>query len=80
MADTLCAWVFLPSFFFVCVCVCFSCRLIAIDDLRPLFGRSYGVEEVLTPNFDKYFLDGQGSVMQNSYVQIAVCGPSRRFV
>ncbi len=52
-------------------------RLIAIDDLRPLFGRSYGVEEVLAPNFDKYFLDGNGSVMQNSYVQIAVCGPSR---
>jgi hypothetical protein len=52
-------------------------RLIAIDDLRPLFGRSYGVEEVLTPNLDKHFLDGNGSVMQNSYVQIAVCGPSR---
>lgn len=51
--------------------------LIAVDDLRPLFGRSYGVEEVLAPNMDKHFLDSKGTVMTNSYVQIAVCGPSR---
>jgi iduronate 2-sulfatase len=51
--------------------------LIAVDDLRPLFGRSYGVEEVLAPNMDRHFLDRNGSAMQNSYVQIAVCGPSR---
>mgnify|MGYP000321056365 CR=1 FL=1 len=51
--------------------------LIAVDDLRPLFGESYGVEEVLTPNIDKHFLHSNGSAMQNSYVQIAVCGPSR---
>lgn len=51
--------------------------LIAVDDLRPMFGRSFGVPEVLTPNMDKFFLDSEGSAFQNSYVQIAVCGPSR---
>jgi len=51
--------------------------LIAVDDLRPMFGKSFGVEEVLTPNLDKHFLEGGGSAMQHSYVQIAVCGPSR---
>jgi len=35
------------------------------------------MEEVLTPNVDRHFLDRNGSVMQSSYVQIAVCGPSR---
>ena len=51
--------------------------LIAVDDLRPMFGSSYGYPEVLTPNMDKYFTNGGGSAMQHSYVQIAVCGPSR---
>jgi len=51
--------------------------LIAIDDLRPMFGASFNHPEVLTPNIDKFFLDGNGSAMQHSYVQIAVCGPSR---
>ena len=51
--------------------------LIAVDDLRPMFGRSFGEEEVLSPHLDKFFLDRNGSAFQNSYVQIAVCGPSR---
>ena len=51
--------------------------MIAVDDLRPMFGKSFGYEEVLTPNMDKHFLEGGGSAMQHSYVQIAVCGPSR---
>ena len=51
--------------------------LIAVDDLRPMFGRSFGEEEVLTPKLDNFFLDRNGTAFQNSYVQIAVCGPSR---
>ena len=51
--------------------------LIAVDDLRPQFGRSFRNEEVLTPHMDSFFLDGGGSAFQRSYVQIAVCGPSR---
>ena len=50
---------------------------IAIDDLRPQFGRSYHNKEVLTPNIDSFFLDNNGSSFQHAYVQIAVCGPSR---
>ena len=42
-----------------------------------MFGKSFGVEEVLTPHMDKHFTAGGGSAMQHSYVQIAVCGPSR---
>eukprot|EP00729_Bicosta_minor_P027322 gene27322-24336_t len=51
--------------------------LIAVDDLRPMFGKAFGNEEVLSPNIDKHFIDSNGTAMQNSYVQIAVCGPSR---
>jgi arylsulfatase A-like enzyme len=50
---------------------------IAVDDLRAQFGRSFKTPEVLTPNIDRFFIDGGGSAMQHSYVQIAVCGPSR---
>ena len=42
-----------------------------------MFGESFGEPEVLTPNLDKHFLRGGGAAMQHSYVQIAVCGPSR---
>lgn len=52
----------------------------AVDDLRPMFGKSFGYDEVLTPNMDKHFLEGGGSTFQHSYVQIAVCGPSRASV
>lgn len=45
---------------------------IAIDDLRPLFGESYGVPEVQTPNMDAAFMNGGGTAMQNSYVQVGV--------
>eukprot|EP00928_Gymnodinium_smaydae_P090310 TRINITY_DN74136_c0_g1_i1.p1 TRINITY_DN74136_c0_g1~~TRINITY_DN74136_c0_g1_i1.p1 ORF type:complete len:575 (-),score=19.92 TRINITY_DN74136_c0_g1_i1:130-1791(-) len=51
--------------------------MISADDLRPQFGRSFATTEVLTPNMDRFFLDGGGSAMQHAYVQIAVCGPSR---
>jgi arylsulfatase A-like enzyme len=47
--------------------------MFAVDDLRPLFGKAFGHEEVLTPNLDR-FLE-EGLVFRNSYVQIAVCGP-----
>jgi len=50
---------------------------ISVDDLRPQFGRSFANPEVKTPNLDKFFIDGGGSAMQHSYVQMAVCGPSR---
>ena len=48
--------------------------MIAVDDLRPLFGASYATEEVLTPAIDAFFLEGGGTVLQRSYVQIAICG------
>jgi iduronate 2-sulfatase/deleted-in-malignant-brain-tumors protein 1 len=51
--------------------------LIAVDDLRPMFGESFAYPEVLTPNMDAHFTNGGGSAMQHSYVQVAVCGPSR---
>jgi hypothetical protein len=50
--------------------------MLAADDLRPLFGEAFGYPEVLTPNFDNFFL-GRGLVFRSSYVQVAVCGPSR---
>jgi arylsulfatase A-like enzyme len=101
--------------------------MLAVDDLRPLFGKAFGYPEVRrlarhglraaarqrfvppqnslvlrasasadsesdsvlpthrhvplcpqvqTPFFDKNFLE-QGLVFRNSYVQVAVCGPSR---
>lgn len=50
---------------------------IAVDDLRAQYGRSFKTPEVLTPRMDAFFLDGGGSAMQHSYVQVAVCGPSR---
>ncbi|XP_065184785.1 ulvan-active sulfatase-like [Sycon ciliatum] len=49
--------------------------MIAIDDLRPEFGQAFSVPEVKTPNMDKFV--ETGTVMQHSYVQVAVCGPSR---
>ena len=42
-----------------------------------MFGSSFGYPEVLSPNIDKHFTNGGGSAIQHSYVQIAVCGPSR---
>lgn len=51
--------------------------MIAVDDLRPLFGDAFANPEVLAPNIDRHFLRGGGSAFQHSYVQIAVCGPSR---
>ena len=53
--------------------------MIVVDDMRPMFGKAFGYENVLTPNMDKHFLT-DGSAMQHSYVQIAVCGPSRASV
>ena len=50
---------------------------IAVDDLRAQFGQSFQTPEVLSPNIDKFFLENGGAAMQHSYVQIAVCGPSR---
>jgi iduronate 2-sulfatase len=52
-------------------------QFIAIDDLRPQFGKAFATPEVKTPNMDSFFLDRGGSAMQLSYVQMAVCGPSR---
>ena len=44
---------------------------IAVDDLRAQFGRAFADEEVLTPRMDGFFLDGGGSAMQRSFVNIA---------
>ena len=37
--------------------------MLAVDDLRPLFGEAFGYPEVKTPNFDKNFL-GEGLVFR----------------
>jgi hypothetical protein len=81
MRSALCVYVLLVR------CRCMSLplsealpRAQAVDDMRPMFGKSFGVEEVLTPNMDRHFTNGGGSAMQHSYVQIAVCGPSRASV
>jgi arylsulfatase A-like enzyme len=50
--------------------------MIAVDDLRPS-GQSFDKPEVLTPHIDRFFLSGNGSAFQHSYVQFAWCGPSR---
>jgi arylsulfatase A-like enzyme len=47
---------------------------IAIDDLRKELG-CYGVDEVITPNFDR--LAEQGLLFHNAYAQYPVCNPSR---
>ena len=52
--------------------------MFAVDDLRPQFGKAFGYEEVLTPNLDRFLQEGL--VFRNSYVQVAVCGPSRSSV
>eukprot|EP01049_Picozoa_sp_SAG25_P017505 SAG25_NODE_4560_length_790_cov_0.767004_1_plen_236_part_00 len=52
--------------------------MLVVDDLRPMFGKAFGYDEVKTPNFDKFLDDGL--VFRNSYVQVAVCGPSRASV
>lgn len=36
----------------------YNVLMIAVDDMRPLFGECYNEPEVLTPNMDKHFLQG----------------------
>ena len=40
-----------------------------VADLRPQFGKAYGVEEVITPNFDRF--RSEGLVFNRSYVQVS---------
>ncbi len=47
---------------------------IAIDDLKPILG-CYGNTQIKTPNIDR--LAKMGTIFLNSYVQQAVCGPTR---
>ncbi len=47
---------------------------IAVDDLKTMLG-CYGDSLIKTPNIDK--IAEQGTVFQNSYCQVAVCGASR---
>ena len=47
---------------------------IVVDDLRPELG-CYGVEGVISPNFDR--LAKMGMLCRNAYAQYPVCNPSR---
>ena len=47
---------------------------ITVDDLRPQL-RSYGREEMVTPNLDR--LAAQGRLFRRHYVQVPTCGASR---
>lgn len=47
---------------------------IVVDDLRTELG-CYGVEEVISPNFDR--LAEKGMICHNAYAQYPVCNPSR---
>jgi len=47
---------------------------IVVDDLRTELG-CYGVDEVISPNFDR--LADKGMLCRNAYAQYPVCNPSR---
>ena len=49
--------------------------MIAVDDLRPHFGKVYDTPQVLTPNMDK--LATRGVAFKRTYCQAATCGVSR---
>ena len=49
--------------------------MIAVDDLRPEFGKSYGTPEVKTPSMDA--LAERGVTFTRTYCQAATCGVSR---
>ena len=55
--------------------------MLAVDDLRPLFGEAFGYPEVKTPNFDKNFL-GEGLVFRAPLPPTHFCAqlliPARR--
>jgi len=48
--------------------------LVIFDDMRPETG-SYGSQNVVTPNFDRFA--NEGVQFQNAYATQAICGPSR---
>lgn len=48
--------------------------LVIVDDLRPALG-CYGDKSAVTPNIDQ--LASRGTIFTHTYVQQAVCGPSR---
>ena len=50
---------------------------IVVDDLRPELG-CYGSEAIQTPHIDR--LASQGSLFENAYCQVPVCGASRASV
>jgi arylsulfatase A-like enzyme len=47
---------------------------IAVDDLRPELN-CYGAERSISPNIDR--LAAMGTLFENAYVQVPVCGASR---
>ena len=47
---------------------------ISVDDLRPLT-KSYGNNQMITPNMDK--LVSEGVQFNNAFTNVAVCGGSR---
>jgi iduronate 2-sulfatase len=65
---------------FLCVSLLFSSEnkpnilFIAVDDLRPQLG-CYGDQQIISPNIDG--LAKQGTVFNQAYCQVPVCGASR---
>ena len=48
--------------------------MIIVDDLRPQLG-CYGHKETYSPNIDR--IAAEGTLFENAYVQVPVCGASR---
>lgn len=70
---------FVFSFLFVCLLSADSQKtphilFIAVDDLRPELN-CYGAERSISPNIDR--LAAMGTLYENAYVQVPVCGASR---
>ena len=70
---------FVFSLLFVCLLSADSQKtphilFIAVDDLRPELN-CYGAERSISPNIDR--LAAMGTLYENAYVQVPVCGASR---
>ena len=48
--------------------------MIIVDDLRPQLG-CYSHKETYSPNIDR--IAAEGTLFENAYVQVPVCGASR---
>ena len=69
-------WIFVPAFVFTANASKKSPDIlfIAVDDLRPELN-CYGANRAVSPNIDR--LASMGTLFENAYVQVPVCGASR---